>query len=560
MPAGAAPPSVRIRWWGENSTDSATDQLEFGDARARTCAAPDANSTLQLHIPITRIAGVWTPYGDRSQIQKVGWHGRLIASPCFKPGLLAFVTRDLENRLALMTLPAEAEADIQWDLDQAAAEYIVRIRWAKEPGIAPAVILSTASKSVHDVVSAMAAEPPNASPPPLKSYEPAYCTWYAFHGDMDQHRMDQAAALAATLGFGTFILDDGWSYDHPQRVGAALGKWHRFQGDYQPSRRKFPDFRAHVQYVRSLGLRYLLWVAPLMIGEESHAYAELRGELLDSWLNEGFEIGDPRSARFFTHVHAAISRLVLDYPIDGFKVDYDYALLAPDNALHGLGGAYAAFVRRLVEDLRKLRPDLEWNLLPNLFAPHVTSALRCVDVPFDPETNRFTMANLRAISGRAALQYDPSLWSPHEPAETVHRHLVPSLFGVPSVGAPLLELPPEHREAVASWLRFYRRHQHIFNHGKFKPIWSAGDYQSFHATLGHEQISAAFSPVPVEVGKLALTTVVNCSGAFVLLDAAAAIAVTVADADGREIIPARRLAQGIQRIECPAGSVLRVTC
>ncbi|MBI4023380.1 MAG: hypothetical protein HY360_00260 [Verrucomicrobia bacterium] len=62
--------------------------------------------------------------------------------------------------------------------------------------------------------------------------------------------------------------------------------------------------------------------------------------------------------------------------------------------------------------------------------------------------------------------------------------MVPSLFCVPSIGAPLLDLPKEHLDVLRGWLGFYRRHQAIFNQGDFHACWDAGDFQIFVSIFG----------------------------------------------------------------------------
>ena len=104
------------------------------------------------------------------------------------------------------------------------------------------------------------------------AFDPVFCTWTAIHHDVSQEWVQRNARLAADLGFGTWLTDDGWFTDK----AACADYGHA--GDWEPCITKFPDFAGHVRAVQEMGLRYVLWVAPFMIGDESGAakrYAHL---------------------------------------------------------------------------------------------------------------------------------------------------------------------------------------------------------------------------------------------------------------------------------------------
>jgi len=390
-------------------------------------------------------------------------------------------------------------------------------------------------------------------------YEPSFCTWYAYHGAIDQQRAEQCAQKARDLGFGTFILDDGWAYEEDQRVGTALGEWHRWQGDWKPSKRKFPDFAEHIQRVRGEGMRYLLWFAPFLVGKRSSARKLLSGHLMNSWLQEGFQVADPRSEKVRKHLRETVVRLIECYGIDGFKVDYDYALLGPDQSPQGLGEAYASCVKELVQTAREIRCDFEWNLIPNRFAATAAQAMRCLDVPFDPESNRLAMTCARAVTGRAPLYYDPSLWTPEDDVGTVHRHMIPSLFCVPSLGAPIMDLPSVHLEAVRAWLSFYRRHQGVLNKGTFRATWSGSDYACMATRLGTQEIAAVFSEYPFRVAPISNVRVINGGVAReITVKLMNSASWKMEDAWGRAKGGGRMMKTGMHSLKVPPGSVAHI--
>ncbi len=556
---------VVCQWTGDGDAVGEPITLPLGASLHGQITAPRGLSSkpvLKIALPIPDIAGVWTPYGDRGSIQRVVWRGRLVGSPEFFPGLIAFVDRRFCNRLLLLTRPTSEEVVITWALDQAAACYRIEINFGKiRSAQQVSVCYSAETTFVHDVARRLFAElsPGLNMSSPRECFEPSFCTWYAWHGALEERSVERCARLARDLGFGTFILDDGWQYDADQRVGAALGAWHRFNGDYEPSKRKFPDFGAHVERVKGMGLRYLLWVAPMLIGVESKAFERFGGRLFKSWLDEGFRVVDPRDKEVGEYVAGSLERLVREYPIDGFKVDYDYALLGPNQTPHDVGVEYVEFVRSLIARVRRIRPSFEWNLMLNAFSAGVTNAFRCVDVPFDPDSNRLFLANVRPLAGRRALYSDPALWSPQDSIATVRRHLVPTLFCVPSVGAPLLDLPKEHLEVLRGWLGFYRRHQTIFRQGEFRAQWIAGDFQSFESALGDQRVLAAFSSHPIALGGQGENLLINATDEdFLRVELERPAQINLEDSDGKPIASPKRLSAGLQRVDCPSGGIVRL--
>ncbi|HAJ37885.1 MAG TPA: hypothetical protein DCL15_19620 [Chloroflexi bacterium] len=86
-----------------------------------------------------------------------------------------------------------------------------------------------------------------------------YNTWFAHLVDIDEAILRQEAKLAAQLGAEVFVIDAGWwapSRRTSDNFTTGLGVW-------QPSAEKFPSgIPAFGDYVRSLGMRFGIWVEP----------------------------------------------------------------------------------------------------------------------------------------------------------------------------------------------------------------------------------------------------------------------------------------------------------
>ena len=108
-----------------------------------------------------------------------------------------------------------------------------------------------------------------ASAPPA-AFDPLYSSWYSFHQDVFAKPLEEELEIAARLGMKTVILDDGWQTDD-------TGRGYAFCGDWEVSRRRFPDMAAHVKKVHDLGMKYMVWYSVPFVGLKSANYAKFKG-------------------------------------------------------------------------------------------------------------------------------------------------------------------------------------------------------------------------------------------------------------------------------------------
>ena len=80
---------------------------------------------------------------------------------------------------------------------------------------------------------------PHAPCYPCGAWEPVYCTWHAAHAVLSEELLEENARMARQLGFGTFIVDNGWCLDENKRVTpATLQTWHEWIVDWRLSEKK----------------------------------------------------------------------------------------------------------------------------------------------------------------------------------------------------------------------------------------------------------------------------------------------------------------------------------
>lgn len=94
---------------------------------------------------------------------------------------------------------------------------------------------------------------------PAACFEPVWNTWYPSLGKIDDAFIERNARTCAALGFKTLIIDSGWF---------------RANGDWEPKREAFPDFRATIERLHSLGLRVIIWYRPFGFDPNAPAIRE----------------------------------------------------------------------------------------------------------------------------------------------------------------------------------------------------------------------------------------------------------------------------------------------
>jgi alpha-galactosidase len=92
-----------------------------------------------------------------------------------------------------------------------------------------------------------------------------YNSWYATEFAVDEAGQKKLADRAATLGVELFVIDDGW-FGKRKDDHAGLGDWY-------VNKQKFPNgLRPLIDHVRSLGMKFGLWVEPEMVNPDSDLF------------------------------------------------------------------------------------------------------------------------------------------------------------------------------------------------------------------------------------------------------------------------------------------------
>ena len=351
---------------------------------------------------------------------------------------------------------------------------------------------------------------------PEGAWRPVFCTWYAVHAAVTQDWVEKNAEIASGLGFKTLIIDDGWCFDVMKRVSPeTISTWYEWIGDWELSRKKFPDFEGHRARVQGMGMKYLFWVAPFLIGAKSEFSKQYSDSIKPKYI-DGCRVIDSRKPDAMNAQLEKMKHVIRDYGLDGLKVDF-LDEIKPD--IHAPEGREVMkFVRELAKGIREVKQDALIEFRQGYASPGMMAygtQFRAGDTPFDFIDNFQRLVQIRISMGDGIpVHADPVYWHPQESPMNISRHMIASLGGVPMLSMDLLAISETERKIIRRWLDFYEEHLDTFRSG----TWKADYYQTNAAFLSvtgkEESIVILLDPARLKdalKGTGAKTTVLNLS-------------------------------------------------
>lgn len=335
---------------------------------------------------------------------------------------------------------------------------------------------------------------------PEASFDPVYSSWYSFHQNVFEKEIEAECTIAAKMGMKTIILDDGWQTDDNNRNYA-------FCGDWQVSKRRFPDMAAHVKRIHELGMKYMVWYSVPFIGEKSAAYERFKGKYLRSEKSRGTAILDPRFPEVRKFLVDTYVKAIKQWNIDGFKLDFidTFAFGETDPAIaenyagrdiRSLPHAVDLLMREVYAKLTAIKPDLLVEFRQDYIGPSIRqygNLLRATDCPGDMQMNRMRCANLRLTAGEAAVHADMLEWHPSDTPEAAALPIISSLFSVIQYSMMLRDLPESHRRVIKHYLDFSQRHRATLLKGAFRAHHPEAQYPILEAWSEKERIFGVYT-------------------------------------------------------------------
>ncbi|WP_203922136.1 alpha-galactosidase [Rugosimonospora africana] len=538
-------------------------------ATVHVTASVAETTLVRLDVPLGDAVGYWHPSADWERPLPADWEGDWRRVGLVESAALGCLYDSAgRSLLAFASDRTDAVTWMRFGVSESRARYGVWLATRLAAGEGFRLCLRPAGPSAADTVRALARwlTPVDPMPTPEAARTPAYSTWYSMHRAVSADLVEADAAVAAELGCGVLLLDDGWQANADVRGYSGCGDW-------VPDPAKFPDFAAHVAAVRARGLRYVAWIAPLLLGERSTVHDTLvdvaprRAPRLDC------RILDPRQDKVRAFVVDSCVRLVDRYGLDGLKVDFlDQAMAYADDTAHNdtagdntaadVGQATRALLVELRERLHAVRGD---DLLIELRQPYAGPAmraygnlLRASDCPADASANRLRTRDIAVLAPGAAVHCDMLMWDPAADVDAAARQVQSALYSVPQISVRLAGQSAGHRAMTAWWLRFWLRYRDVLLDGQHPASRLDERAGTVTASAGNRAVVTVFGErrvVPLDPGRFTEIALVNSTAAgHVVVDVTgtARARLTVMDSRGR---PAgthlKDLSPGLHRLPVP---------
>ena len=331
---------------------------------------------------------------------------------------------------------------------------------------------------------------------PEAAYDPVYSTWYSFHQKIDVSEILEECKYFSELGCKTLIVDDGWETDNTERGYSYCGDWY-------PTLTKVPDMKAFVQAVHDTGMKFVLWYSVPFVGAYSKAYAKFKDKILCRREGDDGEayVVDPRYPEIREYLIGTYKQAVLEWGIDGFKLDFVDSFIQSDVVKEGMDytSVYDA-VERLLKDvictLQAIKPDILIEFRQSYIGPLMRTfgnMLRSFDCPADSFANGMNTLALRLTSGHTAVHSDMVMWNYKESAEMAAFQLYRTMFSVPQISVRANLLDKQQAEMVKRYLRLWNEYKDVLLFGKMMYKGYVNNYLYVSARNEKVQAGAIYS-------------------------------------------------------------------
>ena len=409
------------------------------------------------------------------------------------------------------------------------------------------------------------AQMPEYTPTPVPEHArlPMYSSWYSFHLGITPDAIESQCKLAKALGMESVIVDDGWQTDDKNRGYAYCGDW-------EAAKSKFPDFRAHVDRVHALGMKYLLWFSVPFVGIHTKAYESFKDKFLNPDGKGKWFVLDPRFPEVREYLISVYERCINEFDLDGFKLDFVDCFTTHEATKDAFGDgrdyqSVPEAADRLLTDvitrLRSIKPDVMIEFRQSYIGPAMRkygNIFRVGDEPNNAGGNRVGSMLLRALTGNTAVHSDMVMWHYEDSVESAAMQLIHAIFTVPQISVRLDEVPESHVAMIRRYLAFWREHRDVLLDGKIEPLQPQHAYpvviSETSAKVAAVAYANGFAPLPEVKGRVIILANGTLENRLVLElpDAPGKCRVRIWSCTGESILDeTRELAAGLQALPIP---------
>ena len=336
--------------------------------------------------------------------------------------------------------------------------------------------------------------------------EAVYSTWYAFLQNITDKKIEEQCKFAVEAGCKTVIVDDGWQTDDNNRGYAYCGDW-------KVTEKRFPDFKAHVQKVHEMGMKFMLWLSVPFVGPYVHNIEEYKDVMLLYKARWNTYVLDPRYKKARDFLVNTYVDLVTKYDLDGLKLDFidefdmrqadDHAKsFDPKRDTQSLPEGVDMLMMEVRNRLEQIKPDIMIEFRQNYIGPMIRkygNMFRAHDCPNDILMNRMTIIDLRLLSGNTAVHSDMTIWSPSDSNESVALNFINTLYSVPQISPNFTHLPKDQVTLTKFWLKFWNEHKKTLLDGELSAFYPESQYSLISALKDGECVKTVGEKLVVDI-------------------------------------------------------------
>jgi len=330
--------------------------------------------------------------------------------------------------------------------------------------------------------------------------------WEAVYFRHDLGKLTELADTAAGLGVERFVLDDGW-FAGRRSDRAGLGDW-RVDEQVWPG-----GLHRLVDYVRSRGMQFGLWIEPEMVNPDSELYRAHPDWILSAGgrippLQRNQLVLDLTRPEVAGYLLERISALLAEYDISYVKWDCNRDIVdAGSGARGGAPAAHdqAAAVYALLDELRARHPDVEWE--------SCAAGGGRIDLAMLERVQRVWTSDMTDALARQSIQrwtgqlVPPEYLGAHVSAAFSHqtgRYMPMSLrgatalFGHLGIEADITQLDDEDLAELAGWIALYKQHRGLIHSGRVVRVGTPDDTAWTHGVVAADRSAALMSYVQLD--------------------------------------------------------------
>ncbi|OAQ39810.1 hypothetical protein A5893_09545 [Pedobacter psychrophilus] len=334
---------------------------------------------------------------------------------------------------------------------------------------------------------------------PKAAHLPFYCTWYALKADgVNAENVERQAKLAKELGCETIIVDDGWQKAQDAKAGYCL-----YNGDWEVDTIRFKDFKSHVKKVQNMGMNYMLWVGPTMIGEKSKIYAKLKNKMLYKADWAAAWVPDPRFPEVRKYLTDRLVSLMKQSGINGYKIDFMDLMNSrfAGKMAYGDGRDYESVEEATVKLLADIYNGCKANnkdvliefrqFYTNPILQQYANMFRAIDCPNDILENRTRTLDIRNLNNQV-VHADPLAWNEQEKPAMSALQLLNTMLSVPQVSTDLGKMDKNQLKMLKFLLSQWRDFNETLTRGEAFNYGPEAFYTWSETSLDNETVIVAY--------------------------------------------------------------------